>query len=112
MKRGELWTLQDYNYASKARPVIIIQDDLAEFDSIVLCLLTTYQSESVETRVKIKSNKENGLLKDSFVMTEKLLTVSKSELGKFVGRLTEEQMRLVSQKLAKVLRITREDIES
>ena len=27
MKRGEIWTLQDKNYASKARPVVIIQDD-------------------------------------------------------------------------------------
>jgi mRNA interferase MazF len=25
MKRGEIWTLQDDGYASKARPVIIVQ---------------------------------------------------------------------------------------
>ena len=111
MKRGELWTLQDHNYASKARPVIIIQDEIAGFDSVILCLLTTYQSESIETRVKIKSNKENGLLQDSFVMTEKPLTVNKNELGKFVGRLSVEQMRSISRKLAKLLDITKEDVE-
>ncbi len=27
MKRGEIWTLQDKNYASKARPVVVIQSD-------------------------------------------------------------------------------------
>lgn len=27
MKRGEVWTLQDRQYASKARPVVIIQSD-------------------------------------------------------------------------------------
>ena len=41
MKRGEVWTLRDNGYVSKARPAVIIQDDLAQFDSIILCLLTT-----------------------------------------------------------------------
>ena len=27
MKRGEIWTLRDRRYASKARPVIVIQND-------------------------------------------------------------------------------------
>ena len=27
MKRGEIWTLQDKHYASKARPVVVIQSD-------------------------------------------------------------------------------------
>ena len=40
MKRGEIWTLRDHNYASKARPVVIIQsDEHPSFDSVILCLL-------------------------------------------------------------------------
>ena len=27
MKRGEIWTLLDKHYASKARPVVVIQSD-------------------------------------------------------------------------------------
>jgi mRNA interferase MazF len=46
MKRGEVWVLRDDEYASKARPVIVVQSD--------------------ET---------NGLKKDSYVMTEKLITI-------------------------------------
>ena len=39
MKRGEIWTLQDRNYASKARPVVVIQSDSHNaFDSVILCL--------------------------------------------------------------------------
>jgi mRNA-degrading endonuclease toxin of MazEF toxin-antitoxin module len=30
MKRGEVWTLRDDAYASKARPVVIVQADLAK----------------------------------------------------------------------------------
>ena len=34
MKRGEIWTLQDKHYASKARPVVVIQSDKHDsFDS-------------------------------------------------------------------------------
>ncbi|MCR4764362.1 MAG: type II toxin-antitoxin system PemK/MazF family toxin [Lachnospiraceae bacterium] len=52
MKRGEIWTLQDKNYASKARPVVIIQDDNHNsFDSVILCLFTTYVSTDIDTRV-------------------------------------------------------------
>lgn len=41
MRRGEVWTLRDDGYASKARPVVVVQDEtVAEFDSIILCLLT------------------------------------------------------------------------
>lgn len=74
MKRGEIWTLQDKKYASKARPVVIIQDDKHNyFDSIILCLFTTYDSSDVDTRVYIKPSTRNGLLKDSYVMTDKIV---------------------------------------
>ena len=54
MKRGEIWTLRDDNYASKARPVVIVQnDDYNDFDSIILCLFTSFEAEYRDTRVMI-----------------------------------------------------------
>ncbi|MDR0605769.1 MAG: type II toxin-antitoxin system PemK/MazF family toxin, partial [Bacteroidales bacterium] len=53
MKRGEIWTLRDYNYASKARPVVIIQSDNYLFDSVILALFTSYKSKTIVTRLKI-----------------------------------------------------------
>jgi mRNA-degrading endonuclease toxin of MazEF toxin-antitoxin module len=47
MERGELWTLKDRNYASKTRPVVIVQaNSESNFDSVILCLFTTFDSES------------------------------------------------------------------
>ena len=104
MKRGEIWTLQDKNYASKARPVIVIQnDEHSSFDSIILCLLTTYNSEKISTRVLLKASPENGLLKDSYVMTDKIVTVDKRLLGEFVGVLTKGELDQVSEKLKEIL---------
>ena len=55
MKRGEIWTLQDRQYASKARPVLIIQSDKQDvFDSCVLCLFTTYDSARIKYRNRIR----------------------------------------------------------
>jgi mRNA-degrading endonuclease toxin of MazEF toxin-antitoxin module len=44
-------------------------------------------------------------------MTDKIVTVKREELGTYVGKLTDEQMREISRQLAKILCITKEDLE-
>ena len=111
MKRGEVWTLQDRNYASKARPVVIVQNDENPFESVILCLLTTFDSENIPTRIKIVPTDENGLEKTSYVMTEKIVTVEKTMLGKRIGNLAGDEMHRIAGKLAKLLKIQKSDIE-
>ncbi|MDR1291905.1 MAG: type II toxin-antitoxin system PemK/MazF family toxin [Clostridiales Family XIII bacterium] len=112
MKRGEVWTLRDDGYAAKARPVVIVQSDPGEvFDSVVLCLFTTFESDNIPTRIRIAPDDKNGLLKDSYVMTEKIVTVSKNELGVRIGELQDMQMHSISAGLAAVLDIHKEDLE-
>ena len=104
MKRGEVWSLRDRQYASQARPVVIIQsDDYNVFDSIILCLFTTYESSDIRTRVLIKPSPQNGLFKDSYVMTDKIVTVDKAMLGEMIGCLTDEDMLKISQQLKTIL---------
>lgn len=46
MKGGEIWTLQDRHYASKARPVVVIQSDRDDsFGLLILCLFASFGSE-------------------------------------------------------------------
>lgn len=102
--RGEIWSMRDDLYASKARPVVIIQsDEISGFDSVVLCLLTTYESSGIPTRVRVEPTVQNGLEKASYVMTEKIASVSRAMLGRRIGMLEEEVMREVSEKVAVVL---------
>ncbi len=104
MQRGEIWTLRDGGYASKARPVIVIQDEsVIAFDSIILCLLTSFDSLGVSTRVRIDPSRENGLDRISYAMTDKIVTVDKSLLGEKVGVVGSLTMREVSAQLARVL---------
>ncbi len=106
MKRGEVWTLRDTRYATKARPVVIIQSDSHDsFDSIILCLFTTFESSKIKTRVFIPANETNGLLKDSYIMTEKIVTVDKNMLGEHIGSLTNKEMEEVSTQLRRILEL-------
>ena len=104
MRRGEVWTLRDDGYASKARPVIVIQDeDVAAFDSIILCLLTTFDSDHLETRVSIEPSSANGLERRSYAMTDKIVTVEKGLLGQCIGRVSSEDMIRISAELMRIL---------
>lgn len=104
MKRGEIWSLRDRQYASKARPVVIIQsDEYNGFNSVILCLLTTYDSSNIDTRVLISASPNNGLIKDSYVMTDKIVTVEKTILGEKIGYLSEKDMKSVSEQLKSIL---------
>lgn len=104
--RGEIWTMRDDLYASKARPVVIVQsDEISGFDSVVLCLMTTFESSGMPTRTRVEPSAENGLERTSFVMTDKIASVSRGMLGKRIGVLERDRMDEVTAKLAMVLGI-------
>ena len=104
MKRGEIWTLRDKNYASKARPVVVIQSDKHNsFDSVILCLFTSFESGDISTRAPVEPSTENGLQEKSYVMTDKIVTVDKNMLGNRVGVLSDEDMVAISEQLKIIL---------
>ena len=66
-------------------------------------LFTSYESGDISTRVRIEPSSENGLQKVSYVMTDKIVTVYKSMLGKRVGVLSDDDMLAVSEQLRAIL---------
>jgi mRNA interferase MazF len=90
---------------------IVQADSENSFDSVILSLFTSFDSDAIATRVKIEPSAENGLEKTSYVMTDKIITVEKTLLGKRIGSLTAHEMSLIAGKLAKVLEIHKNDIE-
>ena len=73
------------------------------FDSTVVCLMISFTSDDMTTRVKVPPTAQNGLIKISWVMTEKILAVHTSALGQRIGILEDDVMRQVEKKLAHVL---------
>ena len=106
MKRGDIWTLHADGYASKPRPIVIVQSsDMMLFQSVVTCLITSYDSTAVPTRIRIEPADTNGLKKTSWVMTEKIVTVNQDLLGTKIGELPSEAMHEISRQIAHILGI-------
>lgn len=83
--------------------VIVQSAEVDEFDSVVLCLLTSFDSEHISTRVRVEPTAANGLERTSYVMTDKIASVSRSLLGRRIGVLEQDSLDEVSKQLAIVL---------
>ena len=105
MERGDVWTCLYEGYASKPRPVLIVQDNAVsgQFGSTVMCLITSFVSDDIPARVRIEPCPANGLLKTSWIATEKIMAVPVSALKNKVGQLSKSDMQKVSESLRKVL---------
>lgn len=80
-------------YASKPRPVAIIQDDAFDAtDSVTVCPFTTTVRDAPYLRVPVVPTSGNGLREASHLMIDKITTVPRAWLGERVGRLSDEHM--------------------
>lgn len=102
MKRGEIWTISGGpDYAGKPRPAIIIQSD--DFDatlSVTVCLLSGTPVENVYARFTVAPSAANGLETHSSVMVDKISTIPRSKVGRFVGQLDAKDAALLDQRVA------------
>lgn len=94
MKRGEIWTVAGgADYAGKARPAVIVQDDAFDAtSSVTVCIFTTNPAEAPLFRIRIEPDQENGLHATSNLMVDKLTTVPREKLGARIGQLADEDL--------------------
>ena len=94
MRRGDIWTVAGgKDYAGKARPVVILQDDSFDgTESITICAFTTDETDAPLFRLPVEPNERNGLRIPCHLMVDKVTTVSKSKVGTHIGRLDDEDI--------------------
>ena len=94
MRRGDVWTVAGgKDYAGKARPVVILQDDSFEgTESITICAFTTDDTDAPLFRLPVEPNERNGLRIPCHLMVDKVTTVPKSKVGAHIGRLDDEDI--------------------
>ncbi|MDI1265320.1 MAG: type II toxin-antitoxin system PemK/MazF family toxin [bacterium] len=99
MRRGDIWTVAGgKDYAGKARPVVIVQDDSFDgTDSITICAFTTDETDAPLFRLSVQPNERNGLHVPCRLMVDKITTVPKSKVGARIGRLDEEDVLRLNQ---------------
>ena len=95
-------------YASKPRPVLIIQDDAFDATaSITVCLITSEPIEAPILRLKVKLTPENGLLKNSYLMVDKITAVPQNRLGQRIGMLADDDLLRLNRSLLVYLGLAR-----
>ncbi len=100
MNRGELWTAASGVYASKPRPVLIVQDDRFDAtDSVVVVPLTTHGVDATLTRVPLPADNVSGISQNSYAMVDKITTVRRANLGARIGRASAAQLVEVERAL-------------
>lgn len=94
MSRGEIWTIAGgKDYASKPRPVVIVQDDRFDMtDSLTVCPFTTDREDAPLFRLPVEPNEGNGLRTPSRLMVDKINTVTKTKIGVLIGRLADDDI--------------------
>lgn len=99
MRRGEVWTVAGAkDYADKARPVVILQDDSFDgTESITICAFTTDDTDAPLFRLPVEPNERNGLRVPCRLMVDKVTTVPKSKVGAHIGRLDDEDVLRLNQ---------------
>ncbi|MDP2333515.1 MAG: type II toxin-antitoxin system PemK/MazF family toxin [Reyranella sp.] len=99
MRRGDVWTVAGgKDYASKARPVVVLQDDSFDgTESITICAFTTDDTHAPLFRLPVEPNERNGLRVPCRLMVDKVTTVPKSKLGAHIGRLDDEDVLRLNQ---------------
>lgn len=108
MRRGEIWTGAGTGYASRPRPVVIVQDDLfTATDSVIVCLLTSDDDDAPLARVAVPADAVSGLDRPSWVQVDKITAIRRIKITRHVGRLTPAQLAEVEQRIVVLLGIAR-----
>lgn len=97
MKRCDIWGLSDEGYASNRHPVVVFQsDEIAKFQSVVLCFLISFDSTHLPTRHTNDDSSENELSKTSGVIPDKITTLSEKMLHEKIGSLRIEKLHAIN----------------
>ncbi len=94
LRRGDVWTAAGgAGYLGKPRPVVILQDDsFDETGSITIVPFTTNPIDAPLVRPVVSPSAANGLTSICRLMADKISTMSKTSLGRRLGRLSAEDM--------------------
>ena len=84
-------------YTGKLRPGVVLQRDntLVEAPSVTLCGLTSHAMPSHEARIVVVPDAGNGVHHVSFVMIDKVVSISRPRVREVLGRLDPATMSRV-----------------
>jgi mRNA interferase MazF len=104
MTRGDIVTIATQGDYGKPRPAIVIQSDrLLQTRSVLVCPMTSKDSDTFDVRLTIHPLPETGLRDLSFAMVDKVTAVQRQKCGKTIGRVPDMDMSRPDEMLALVI---------
>jgi len=91
--RGDLYWLQAGS--TEPHPHLVLQEDVfnrSRIDTVVVCALTSNLSRMHEPGNVLLEDGEGDLPRRSVVVVSQIASVAKSELGAYIGRLSEARV--------------------
>ena len=101
-QRGDIWTVDLEpvvgSEQGKARPALIIQNDIGNQYSPVLIVaaITSAENARYDVQVEVKAP-EGGLHHNSLVLLNQIRTIDKRRVGRYWGHLSVQTMQRVDQ---------------
>ncbi len=81
----------------KVRPAVVVQSDTFNGvrDTTSLCPLTTTDIEAPLFRIMLNPAPSNGLVKQSWIMIDKVCSIKNSRIRKIQGALTDNELKQI-----------------
>ena len=92
-------------YTGKPRPGIVIQHSstLTLSPSVTLCGLTTFEVPPNRARVPLIPSDANGLRSVSYAMVDKIVSISRTRIGRVIGTLDRRDLDVLDGALRRWL---------
>jgi mRNA interferase MazF len=105
MRRGDIVTIADRagQFTGKPRPAVIIQSDVFDTPSITICPLTSAPADAPLLRIAVEPSPELPLAQQSWVMVDKITTVSRQNCEAVIGRISRAELLRVTGSIATFL---------
>ena len=107
----EIW-IADLDPASgtepgKIRPVVILQSDVlhyADHTSTIACAISSQPKDGISLiRLRVQPSVENGLRKESYILTDQIRALDLFRLREKVGQLNEETIHNLRTSIKAIL---------
>ena len=104
-KRGDVVTVAAPGDFGKPRPAVIVQSDVFPHShrSVSICQMTSTIEDAPDFRITIAPSTTNGLQSTSQIMADKPVTVRRERIGPRLGRLEQDEIRVLNRALALAL---------
>lgn len=101
MDRGDIVTCVLNRDYGKPRPAIIVQSDLFNptHGSITVCPITSYLIDAPLFRITLLPNEFNGLIKQSQIMVDKIVSIKSEKITQKIGELSFDEISKLNNTL-------------